>query len=99
MKSFFTRRAKPTLAKLPAGAFTLDQNGRVISSTLPGSFPEKDMLEIGARVLSFFRGAHLAQMPVQEFHVLYPNLKVTARFLRGGALIFLVPQTLTKTNL
>ena len=54
------------------------------------------MQEIGARVLAFFRGAQRAQMPLQELNVYYPTLKVTARSLRGGALIFLSPQTLPK---
>ena len=55
------------------------------------------MRQIGDRVMAFFRGAQNAQMPLQELNVYYPSLKVTARYLRGGALIFLSPQTLPKS--
>ncbi len=93
---FFNRRNAARLPKLPSGAFALDRDGKVIVSTLPGSFPEHQMREIGERVMAFFRAAQLAQMPQQELNVYYPSLKLTARSLRGGALIFLSPQTLPK---
>jgi len=96
MKRFFTRRSNLKLVKVPSGAFALDRNGKVVVSTLPQSFSQAHMREIGDRVLAFFRGAQDAQMPQQELNVYYPSLKVTARNLRGGALIFLSPQTLPK---
>jgi hypothetical protein len=96
MRNFFRRRFTGRVSKLPSGAFALDQAGQIITSTLPQNFPQHEMREIGARVLSFFRGAQRAQMPLQELNVYYPTLKVTARFIRGGALIFLSPQTLPK---
>lgn len=96
MKNFFKRRFTGKPGKLPSGAFALDQTGQVVVSTLPQNFPQNEMKEIGARVLSFFRNAQQAQMPLHELNVYYPTLKVTARSLRGGALIFLSPQTLPK---
>ena len=96
MKNFFKRRFTGKLSKLPSGAFALDRNGRVVVSTLPQNFPPAQMREIGDRVLAFFRGAQQAQMPLHELNVYYPSLKVTARCLRGGALIFLSPQSLPK---
>ena len=96
MKKFFKRRFTGKLAKLPSGAFALDRNGNVIVSTLPQTFPQTHMREIGERVLAFFRGAQNAQMPLHELNVYYPSLRVTARNLRGGAIIFLLPQTLPK---
>ena len=96
MKNFFKRRSTGLSGKLPSGAFALDRDGRVVVSTLPQSFPAALMREIGERVLAFFRGAQQAQMPLHELNVYYPSLKVTARCLRGGALIFLSPQTLPK---
>jgi hypothetical protein len=96
MKGFFKRKSSLRIGKLPSGAFSLDDNGKIVSSTLPQWFPEAEMRNIGNRVLSFFRGANEAQMPVQELTVYYPSLKVTARNLRGGALIFLLPQSLPK---
>ena len=96
MKNLFRRKFTGQPARLPSGAFALDRNGKVVVSTLPQNFPQNEMKEIGARVLAFFRGAQQAQMPLHELNVYYPNLKVTARCLRGGALIFLSPQTLPK---
>jgi hypothetical protein len=96
MKSLFKRKSGARLGKLPSGAFALDDSGKIVVSTLPQWFPEAQMRDIGDRVLAFFRGASDAQMPLQEITVYYPSLKVTARNLRGGALIFLLPQTLPK---
>jgi hypothetical protein len=96
MISFFKRKWSGHVAKLPSGTFTLDRNGKIVVSTLPQSFPETQMREIGDRVIAFFEGAQHAQMPQQELNIYYPNLKVTARYLRGGVLIFLSPQTLPK---
>jgi hypothetical protein len=96
MKNLFRRKFTGQPTRLPSGAFALDRDGRVVVSTLPRTFPAADMKEIGTRVLAFFRGAQQAQMPLHELNVYYPTLKVTARCLRGGALIFLSPQTLPK---
>ena len=96
MKRFFSKNLGLRLVKIPAGAFTLDRDGRVISSTLPQTFPDAQIREIGERVLAFFHGASHAQMPLQELNVYYPSLKLTARYLRGGAIVFLSPQTLPK---
>jgi hypothetical protein len=96
MLGFFKRKWSSRLSKLPSGTFALDRDGKIVVSTLPQSFPEAQMREIGERVMAFFNGAQHAQMPQQELNVYYPTLKVTARYLRGGALIFLSPQTLPK---
>ena len=79
---------------LPSGSFTLDREGRVMTSTLPQSFPEDRMREIGERVLGAFRSAREANMPLTELIIQYATLKVLARELRGGAIIFLMPQLL-----
>ena len=96
MRNIFKRRFTGRVSKLPSGVFALDHTGQIVTSTLPQNFPQHELREIGARVLAFFRGAQRAQMPLQELNVYYPTVKVTARFIRGGALIFLSPQTLPK---
>lgn len=96
LKNMFRRNGATRLGKLPSGAFSLDPEGHLIVSTLPSSFSDAEMREIGSRVLAFFRNAQRAQVPVQELNVYYPSLKVTARNLRGGAIIFLSPQSLPK---
>lgn len=96
MRNLFRKRFTGTPSKLPSGAFALDRDGQVVVSTLPQNFPASQMKEIGERVLAFFRGAQQAQLPMQELNVYYPTLKITARSLHGGALIFLSPQSLPK---
>lgn len=96
LKNILSKAQSGRLSKLPSGAFSLDPDGRIVSSTLPGNFSEAQMREIGQRVLAFFRGAQHAQVPVNELNIYYSSLKLTARSLRGGAIIFLLPQTLPK---
>ena len=71
----------------------MDREGRVIASTLPQSFPEEFAAEIGLDVVTTFKDALAARIVLREFIVRYANLKLTARELRGGAIIFLFPQT------
>lgn len=90
----FFRKSKSTLLRLPSGSFTVDRNGDILVSTLPQTFPAELVGAIAVRVLHAFKSSHAAQLPLSELIVHYPSLKVTARELRGGALIFLSPQTL-----
>jgi len=83
------------LMPLPRGSFTVDKEGRVLASTLPQSFPVEFAEDIALQVLDTFRSAQAAQISMRELIVRYANLKLTARELRGGAIIFLVPQTLS----
>ena len=80
------------LLKLPSGSFTVDRNGSVLVGTLPSSFPKSLMTEIGREVLDAFRGAESAQLPLSELIMIYPSLRITARDLRGGAIVFLAPR-------
>jgi hypothetical protein len=92
----FSKPAVPqALLRLPSGSFTLDRSGRVVVTTLPSSFPAQLVGEIGERVLGTFRDAQTAQLPLEELVVYYPALKITARELRGGAIVYLAPQALT----
>jgi len=80
------------LLKLPSGSFTVDREGCVIVGTLPSSFPSALMKDIAREVLDAFRGAESAQLPLSELILNYPSLRITARDLRGGAIVFLSPQ-------
>jgi hypothetical protein len=86
------RRSDTHLTRLPSGSFTLDPGGRIVASTLPRSFPSEHVEQIGALVLSTFRSAHEAQLPLTELIADYAALRLTARALRGGAIIFLAPR-------
>ncbi len=90
--SLFSRPA-PTLLRLPAGSFSVDRQGRLLVSTLPSSFPAALVDDIAQQVLASFREAGAAQLPLEELTINYPSLKITARELRGGAMVFLAPKT------
>ena len=91
--NLLTRRGPgPVLVRLPTGSFTLDPGGRIVASTLPRSFPTARAQQIGALVLSTFQSAREAHIPLTELIADYSALKLTARELRGGAIIFLAPR-------
>ena len=87
---------KANLVQLPAGSFTVDKAGKIMTSTLPQSFPAERLKEIGDPVLAAFRGAERAQMPMTEIIINYSALKILARELRGGAMVFLMPQSMNQ---
>lgn len=92
--NFFSKPATAeaaTMVRIPSGSFTVDRTARVIASTLPSSFPVTLVARIGEAVLGTFRDAEAMHQPLTELIVHYPALKITAREMRGGALIFLVP--------
>jgi hypothetical protein len=90
-------RATPSpvkIERLPSGCFTLHRGGTVTASTLPSTFPQQKMMEIGRAVLTAFRGAEEIDLPLTDLHIHYSGMLVTARDLRGGTLIFIQPVTL-----
>lgn len=95
---FFSKPTKPTLMRLPAGSFTVDRTGRKLVSTLPSSFPEELVNDIATQVQTTFREAQEAQLPLSELVIHFPSLKIIARELRGGALVFLVPINLANAT-
>jgi hypothetical protein len=93
LKFFSKSHETQRLIRLPSGSFTLDADGKIMTSTLPQSFPESRMREIGQQVLTALRAARQAQLPLSELIINYSALKLLARELRGGAIIFIMPQT------
>ncbi len=81
----------PKLTQLPSGSFTVDALGRVLASTLPNSFSRPLLAEISSIVLAVFKDAREAALPLSEIIVRYDGFKITARELRGGAIVFLKP--------
>ncbi|MSU61934.1 MAG: hypothetical protein EXS31_06005 [Pedosphaera sp.] len=92
--SFLGKSGSVTLMRLPSGTFTLDRQGHVLASTLPQNFPAALVQQIGEVVLSTFRTAQSANIPLSEIIAEYSALKLTARELRGGAIVFLAPRGL-----
>jgi hypothetical protein len=82
----------PTLMRLPSGSFTVDRDGRVLTSTLPSSFPAHLVKEIAREVRTAFSEAAAAQLPLAECVINYSSLKICARELRGGAIVYLTPK-------
>jgi hypothetical protein len=85
-------RPEPTLLRLPTGSFTVDREGSLLVGTLPSSFPEELVHAIAEVVLQTFREATDAQLLLSEIIIQYPSLRVSARELRGGAIIYLSPR-------
>jgi hypothetical protein len=92
--TLFSRATTLNLVRFPSGSFTVDPNGKLLISTLPHTFPRAWAEEIGKDVVATFRAAQAAQLPLRELVADYSALKLTARALRGGAIIFLAPQGL-----
>ena len=90
-----SRTQKPLrLERLPSGCFTVNRVGVVVGSTLPSDYSLEIVNEIGRVVLEAFRSADQTNLPLNDLHIHFSGLTITARELRGGALIFLNPATL-----
>jgi len=86
-------RPKPGLRRLPTGTFTIDADCRIVSSTVPGTVSEAQVKDIGQHILHIFKGARDANIQFSELVVQYAAFKITARAMRGGAIVFLAPKT------
>jgi hypothetical protein len=91
LKKLFGGRA--AVQQLPTGTITVDRRGRIVTSTVSSAFPKNLLHGIGRDVLELFREARVAQTPLAEVSLHFGSLRITARELRGGAIIFLFPQT------
>jgi hypothetical protein len=88
--------AKSPLAvrKLPAGSFTVDRRGNVMTTTVGCEFPQWLLDDTAREVLSLFREARAARMSLTGLDLNFAGLHITAREMRGGAVIFLSPQNM-----
>jgi hypothetical protein len=83
---------RPTVHNLPSGSFTVDRHGNVMSATVGTGFPASLLHEIAGEILSVFKEARSAQMPMAEVSLDFASLQVSARDMQGGAIIFLSPK-------
>ncbi len=90
LKKLFRRQA--AVQDLPSGSVTVDRNGNTITSTISSSYPTPLLRQITKDVLRIFTEARDAQSPLAEINIHFASLRVTARELRGGAIIYLFPQ-------
>lgn len=91
LKNIFRRAA--AVQSLPAGSLTVDRHGAIITCTVSSAYPQSLLAAIGHAVVTLLREARTAQMPLSEISLHFGSLHITARELRGGAVIFLLPQT------
>ena len=90
LKKFFGGQAAVQL--LPTGTITVDRRGNIITSTVSSGFSQKLLKAIANDVLELLNEARAAQMPMAEVNLHFGSLRITGRELRGGAIIFLLPQ-------
>jgi hypothetical protein len=86
-------RLRPAIQQLPMGSLTVDHDGLIVTSTVSSAYSKELLGEIGNEVLALFREARAGQMPLTEINIHYGSFLLTARELRGGAVIFLLPHS------
>lgn len=86
-------RSSAAVQRLPSGSLTVDRRGQIVSSTVSSAYPTELLREVGNEVLLLFREARAAQLAFTELGLHFASLQITARELRGGAIIFLSPKT------
>ena len=89
---FFIKPSKAPLIQLPKGSFTINREGQVMTSTLPRPFMAEHAQAIAQQVLATFKSAEKLELPFNEFALEFETMRLIARNLKGGAMIFLVPQ-------
>jgi hypothetical protein len=85
-------KASPGVQVLPSGTLTVDRNNQILATTVSSACSQDVLQEIGDQVLTLFRQARKAQLPLSELTLHFSSLKITARELRGGAIIYLAPK-------
>jgi hypothetical protein len=85
-------RPSPGVQRLPRGSLTVDRHGHVVATTISSTCPAALVQAVGTCVLRLFQEARKAQMPVAELNLHFASLQITAREMRGGAVIFLKPK-------
>jgi hypothetical protein len=89
----FLRTSSPGLLRLPSGSFTVSRAGDIFGSTVPSAFPPELVRDIAQQVVATFREAEALELPLVEQVVHFSSFKITAREVRDGAIVFLLPQT------
>jgi hypothetical protein len=95
--NWFTK-SEPVVQKVPAGSFTVDRHGRVMTTTVGSEYPQRLLEDTAREVLALFREARAAQMPMTGLDLHLAGLHITAREMQGGAIIFLSPKNMFATS-
>jgi hypothetical protein len=94
----FFSKSSATLQRLPSGSLTVDSMGNVVTTTISSGYPQHLLREVAGEVLRIFQEAKKAQLPLTELNIHFASLRITAREMRGGAIIFLSPKTSSSTR-
>jgi hypothetical protein len=97
LKNLFKPAARGP-APLPSGSFTVDRSGEIITCTIPSSFSRDGLKDISKLVLRVFKDAKEAGLVLTELAVNFGAMKLKAREMRGGAMIFLTPAAARKNK-
>jgi hypothetical protein len=96
LSKFFS--SKPTVRSLPSGSITVSRAGEILASTVSSSYPQPMLVEIGKEVVREFQDARQAQLSLSEISLHFGSLRITAREIQGGAVIFLTPRNQMATH-
>ena len=86
-------KSRATVQRLPTGSITVDRNGDIVTTTVPSDCPGALLKNITQEVLGLFKEAREKELPLAELRMHFASLQITAREMRGGAIIFLSPKT------
>ena len=75
----------------------VDRRGNVLTGTVGSEFSSRLLADIAQEILLLFRDAREAQIPLTGLNFHFASLRVTARELQGGAIIFLAPHNVFVT--
>jgi hypothetical protein len=89
---FFIKPVKPRLLRLPTGSFTIGPDGEVMGSTVSQTVPANELRLIGKLVLATFRASETAGTSLTEICFQFRKMKLVAREIRKGAIIFFEPE-------
>ncbi|HIG26466.1 MAG TPA: hypothetical protein EYQ50_01195 [Verrucomicrobiales bacterium] len=89
---FRRKSSKNELKSIPSGSFTVDRNGDFLVSTLSQKFSPELNHELGNLVVKTFRSARNADLSLNELKIVFPGVDITAKEMRGGAIIFIKPK-------
>lgn len=90
--------SRPALRSLPSGSFTVSRKGEILVSTVSSTYPKEVLMEIAREVLRQFHEAREAQLSLAELTLHFVSLRITAREIQGGAVIFLSPKNALATS-
>ena len=82
---------------IPSGSFTVDRNGRILTSTIRSGVPTEKLTLVARVVLDVLHRAQEFAVPAEEISIRFSSMNLKARDLRGGAIIFLTPAKAVKS--